>query len=469
MMDQRALPNTFAQLVAKGTTFTDSIVTTPLCCPSRATLLTGQYGHNNGVLRNNYGKLLRKRNTLPVWLGAAGYRTAHVGRYLNAYETKANRPAEVAPGWDNWQTQIAPRQFYEYDLSANGVRRRFGDADSNYFTRVVNRKSARIAKRLARRNGPFYLQVDHLAPHKGGGGSTEACQNAALPDPRDLGAFAGEPLPSPPSLNETDVSDKPSFIAELPEIGDSKLQALAEQYRCGLASLLAVDRGVKRLVEAIDNVGELSRTVFIFTSDHGYFFGEHRIADSKHFAYEEGLEVPLVIRLPKRYRRGAKRIPEVDLPVANIDLAPTIMRLARGKSCRRPGKCRTMDGRSLLSLLRKPDPSWPADRALAVEIDLPASSSPPICSYQGIRTPGQLYIRHESVESPATGECEPASEIEHYDLLADPFELDNLYPGAPGSTLQGLQEQLAARLATLRVCAGIEGRDPFPASGRYCE
>ena len=475
-MTPRVLPRTFDRLVSEGTTFTDSVVTTPLCCPSRATLLTGQYGHNNGVLKNNYKKLIKKQNTLPAWLQAAGYQTAHVGRYLNGYQETSGDPAEVGPGWDIWQTQIPPRRFYDFELSVNGTARHFGGGERNYFTRVVNRRSARVSKRLARSSEPFYLQIDHLAPHQGGGGEAPACKGATLPDPRDLGAFAGEALPSPPSFNEAELGDKPSFIQALPEINAEQITALTEIYRCGLASLKAVDRGVERVVKAVEDAGELGRTVFMFTSDHGYFFGEHRLRDIKHHAYEESLRVPLVIRVPKRYLRGAEPIAEVDLPVANIDLAPTILRLARGEPCRRPGKCRTLDGRSLLSLLRGPAgddslpaPKWPADRGIAVEIDLPAKAQPTLCSYQGVRTPTQFYIQHESVENQATGECEPASEVEHYGLLSDPFELNNLYPAPPGSALAGLQQGLAGRLASLRDCAGIAGRDPLPPSGSYCE
>ena len=479
MMDARALPSTFKRLVDQGTSFTDAIATTPLCCPSRAALLTGQYGHNNGVLRNDYRRLLNKRNVLPSWLQAAGYRTAHVGRYLNGYKERSEDPAEVAAGWDIWHTQIAPRRFYDYDLSVNGKRRHFGMAPDNYLTRVVNRRSARIATRLGRGSAPFYLQIDHLAPHRGGGGPPPICQDGALPDVRDTGAFFGEPLPSTPSFDEAEISDKPSFIASLPAINPAQKATLTEQYRCGLASLRAVDRGVERVMNAIENVGEMNRTVFIFTSDHGYLFGEHRIRNLKHFAYEESLQVPLVIRAPKRFRRGAERIPEVDLPVANIDLAPTILRLARGEPCWRPGSCRTMDGRSLLPLLRgptasgstspEPPPGWPVDRALALELALPANAVPRLCSYQGVRTAGAVYIQHETVENQATGECEPASEVEHYDLLNDPFQLDNLYPGAAGSPLGNSQQVLAGRLARMRDCAGIDGRDPLPPSGFHCQ
>ena len=185
----RALPKTFELLVGKGTLFTSSIATTPLCCPSRATLLTGQYGHNNGVLRNKCRALLAKRNVLPAWLGAAGYTTAHVGRWLNAYETSVELGTEVAPGWDKWQTLIAPRRFYDYELSSNGKRVPFGVSDDSYLTRVLNRKSAQITKRLAAKEAPFYLQVDHMAPHRGTGGPDEGCRIAAISERSPLSPY----------------------------------------------------------------------------------------------------------------------------------------------------------------------------------------------------------------------------------------------------------------------------------------
>jgi arylsulfatase A-like enzyme len=469
MMDRRALPSTHELLVDGGTSFSNAIVTTPLCCPSRASLLTGQYGHNNGFLKNNYADLINRRNVLPAWLQAAGYRTAHVGRYLNGFENKVGGTHRAAPGWDVWQTELAPRRYFDYELSANGKPRHLGTDDDDYLTRVLNDKSAALASRLAARRRPFYLQIDHLAPHKGGGRASSACRDAALPDPSDAAAFAGEPLPPSPSFDEADVGDKPSPIRSLPPLGEEQPSRLAEQYRCGLASLLAVDRGVEATYEAVRRAGELDRTAFAFTSDNGYYYGEHRLRDAKHYPYEEGLRVPLAIRVPARYRGGAPRVAESDAPVANIDLAPTILDLAGVDPCRAPGRCRTMDGRSLLRLTRDPGASWPANRGLAIEIALTASSGTGVCAYQGIRTPDRLYLRHESAVNPLTGACEGIDEVEHYDLAADPYQLQNLYPAPLGSAAGSLEQRLSARLAALRDCAGIRGRDPKPRTGRYCE
>ena len=175
-----------------------------------------------------------------------------------------------------------------------------------------------------------------------------------MPDPRDIGKFGDASLPQPPSFNETDVSDKPWFLAHQRRLTDAEVRRQTARYRCGLASLQEVDRTVGRLYGELRDLGELSRTVFIFYTDNGVFFGEHRIGGGKLYPYEEADRTPLYIRLPPRYR--GPRVTQVSQPVANIDLAPTMLALAHARSCSAPRRCRVMDGRNLLPLLRGRSP-----------------------------------------------------------------------------------------------------------------
>jgi arylsulfatase A-like enzyme len=475
------MPKTAALLEAGGTRFTNAFVTSPLCCPSRASLLTGQYGHNNGVLRNEYGPLREKSNTLPVWLQQAGYRTMHVGRYLNFYEP-VTEPHEVAPGWDEWRTLTGGSDYFDYELEVNGRSESYGNDDADYVTRVINERAARLIETHEPGKQPFFLQIDHIAPHQASGTRAVGCKSSPIPDPRDRHRFRDRALPVPPSLNEADVSDKPSFVQALPPMDEHDMRRATRRWRCSLAALRAVDRGVEQVFEALEDAGELRNTAVVFISDNGYYFGEHRIPDKKHNPYEEAIRVPLLIRLPKALRDGAPRVPIVPQAVANIDIAPTILQLATAKPCPPSANCRTLDGRSLVPLLRGRAGSWPEARDLVIElkrIGSPADVGGGACSYSGVRTAdpagtGTFYVEHETAVGPS-GACEPVDERELYDLSADPWQESNLaYRGADPSLLgpdprSPLEQSLAARLDRLRNCSGLPARDPRPPSGHYCE
>ena len=476
-LNEATMPNTAGLIGAAGTEFTDAVVTTPLCCPSRATLLTGQYAHNHGTLANTpgYAALRDKANTLPVWLRRAGYVTAHVGKYLNRYKASVEEPTDVAPGWDEWHTVLDPARkyvrYYGYRLAVNGEVDRVGERPRDYVTRVINRRALRMVRRYVPERKPLYLQVDHRAPHtEEGTNSGGPCGGVIPPDPRDALAFQDEPLPRPPSFDEEDVSDKPSFIRDLPRLSESAAAEIEQRYRCALAALRSVDRGVEKIVAALGDAKELDDTVLVFTSDNGFYFGEHRIPEQKTRPYEEALRVPLLIRVPERLRGGAPAVPEVSEPVANVDLAPTILELAGATPCRRRKDCRVMDGRSLTGLIRGED-AWPEERAIVLEFDAgERARRTKVCRYAGVRAAGRVYLRHSAAADPVTGECQPIDEGEHYDLATDPFQLDNLYPADPLSPEGAVEEELQARLEVLRDCAGIAGRDAPPPSGHsYCD
>ena len=468
---RRTLPKITKLLRDQGTSFKNAFLTTPLCCPSRATLLTGQYGHNNGVLNNAYPSLRRKRNVLPVWLRRAGYVTAHVGKFLNLYHRDVKQTA-VAPGWGQWYTQLDADEnaFYDWNLSRNGKRVHYGYKSEDYAPGVFERSAVRLVRRFVPRRKPLYLEVDEIAPHPGHGGGGTRCPGGPVPAPRDAGKFRNAQLPTPPSFNEANVSDKPPFLRTHPPLNQNEIDRRTRVYRCGLASLQKVDRTVGHLSRELKRLGELGKTVFIFYNDNGQFFGEHRVSGGKLYPYEEAVRTPLFIRLPPRYRKGHRRVAQVSEPVANIDLAPTILGLAKARSCKARGRCRVMDGRSLLPLLRGKSPKWAADRPLGVELRLRnANAKHAVCKYAGVRLPGVTFVRHTKVADPQTGSCVKDLERERYDLSDDPYQLDNLCFGGGNCPTDSLQSRLAHLVARIHRCSGVRGRDPRPPQGKkYC-
>ena len=470
----RVMPNTMRLLSRHGTKFTDYIATTAQCCPSRASLLTGQYAHNHGVTSNaaGYPALIDKHNVLPVWLREAGYRTMHVGKFLNGYVQFAHSPSRVAPGWSEWYTVLRPgTHYYDYQLGVNGHLRHRGHKPEDYVTRVLGKDAVHLIHAHAPQRRPFYLQLDERAPHVGlQKDPFGSCDRTSIPDRRDETRFKNAPLPHPPSFNEANMSDKPGFLSSAPPVSASNERTIRKHWRCALASLVGVDRDVGKVFRAVKQAGELYKTVFIFISDNGLFFGEHRIASGKVLPYEEGLRLPLAIRMPKRYLSGARRVPKVGKPVANIDLAPTILDLAGARPCLPKRNCRTMDGRSLMPLLTRSG-GWPKDRGLLTEYQVADAGRYATCEFAGIRTRDNIYVRHSRVVDPATSKCIPTDQRERYNLEKDPFELHNLCSGGSVASCpaSAAQVNLEARLSRLSDCAGIAGRDQRVNGRPFCE
>jgi arylsulfatase A-like enzyme len=426
-------------LAAEGTTFDRAFVSNALCCPSRATLFTGQYSHNHGVLGNappdgGYGRL-DKREWLPVWLQRAGYRTVHVGKFLNQYGI-AN-PTEVPPGWSEWYASVDPStyQFYGYTLNENGLLNTYG-LDRNpifHSSDYYAERAVSVVQRMGETRTPFFLSVAFLAPHSGTPRDPDDPQGLPTPSPapRHIDRFAAEPLPGDPSFNEVDVSDKPSFIQSRPPIGAQRAAAIDENYRQRLESLLAVDEGIVRIVEALRAEGELDETLILFTSDNGFFHGEHRVQDGKVLVYEPSIRVPLIMRGPG-VPEGARR----RQLVTNADLAPTILEAARAV----PG--RTQDGRSLFRLLEDRGLEWGRD--LLIE-GAPGLNQP---AFDALRTYRYVFVQHAN------------GERELYDLERDPYQLTSLHADP---AYAGVHEELSLRLGLLSVCAGRGCRTRPPA------
>jgi len=399
------------QLGGSGATFQNFFATFPVCCPSRATFLTGQYAHNHGVRGNtppNGGvQAFNDSRTLPIALRRAGYRTGYVGRYLNGYDSR-----EVPPGWSDWRVGVGKGAFkmYDYNLNENGRFVRYGRKPADYQTDVYARKATRFISKSGSK--PFFLTFAPIAPH---GDPTRTRPPNPEPAPRDRGAFADEPLPSPPSFNELDVSDKPQFVRKQDRITAAERGKLERRHQDRLASLLAVDDAVKRIVAELRDAGELRDTLIIFTSDNGYLLGEHRLV-AKGNLYEESVGVPLIMRGPG-IPRGVTR-PQI---AGNIDLAPTILDFTGVQPLR------VMDGRSLLPLARR--------RGVAADRDILLENQ----HSTALRTQRYMYAEH------------PGGELELYDLRSDPFQLRSRHDDP---ALAGVRATLAQRLAELEDCAG---------------
>jgi N-acetylglucosamine-6-sulfatase len=433
----KVMQNVNSLIGAEGATFTNSFVNYSLCCPSRSTFLTGQYAHNHGVIFNQPPdggferfEALHGDNNLAVWLQNAGYRTALIGKYLNHY---ADDPP-VPPGWSEWHAALPDDQkVYDYRLDDNGALHHYGHDARDFKQNVLTRKAVNLLHVWASKPQPFFLWLTYTAPHIGGPNPNPRppfdCYGAPKPAPRDGHAFDSEPLPMPPNFNEADVSDKPAAIQALPSLDDDQIADLERKYRCQLESLLSVDEGVRKVVEALKAEAALHDTLIIYTSDNGYFNGEHRIPSNKGRPYEESIRVPLEVRGPG-IRHGAT----INPPVINADLAPTIVQVA---SAARPGL--VMDGRSVIPVAQHPN----VDQGRELLIEQPPRSDPSLPSFEAIRTEDYMYAEHN------TGEAEL------YDLRSDPFELQNR---AGDPAYDEVRSQLADQLAELETCAGTACR-----------
>jgi arylsulfatase A-like enzyme len=434
----RIMSNVNSLIGAEGVTFQNSFVNFSLCCPSRATFLTGEYAQNHGVLDNKPPngafprfESLHATNNLAVWLKNAGYHTALIGKYLNRYTDQA----PVPPGWSEWDAAVwQPSQpddqsVYDYILNENGTLTQYGDDRTDFKQDVFTAKAVDFVDRLAPKAQPFFLWLTYTAPHIAGPNPSPHapydCIGSAKPPQRYAHAFDSEPLPMPPNFNEADVSDKPAEIRNLRSLNENQIANIQRRYRCQLESLLAVDDGVKKVLGALQAKGELDNTLIIYTSDNGYFNGEHRIPAAKARVYEESIRVPLEMRGP-----GVPHGQSISPLTINADLAPTILQVA---SAARPGL--VMDGRSLIPVARHPGTD--INRELMIQG----------LNVKAIRTERYLYAEYNT------------GERELYDLQNDPFELQSLQDDPAYASVESA---LADRLHDLETCAGASCRVQEP-------
>jgi arylsulfatase A-like enzyme len=435
------MPNARNLIGAQGTTFGQNFVSYPLCCPSRATYLTGQYPHNHDVLDNQapdggYEKL-RGGQTLPVWLLGAGYKTVHIGKYLNGYGNRD--PLEVPPGWEYWHGLVDAYRMWGYSINHHGNRvERYGQVDvpdpALYQTDVLRDLATGFIDNHAGGTRPFFLSWAPLAPHTEVGTGLDLDFRNPRPAPRHRGAFGGEPLPRPPSFDEADLSDKPAFLRR-DALTDAEIQNITKRYRSRLEALLAVDEAVKAIVDRLRANAILSNTVIVFTSDNGFMDGQHRLAAGKVHAYNPSARVPLLLRGP-----GIPAGRTTDALVSNVDLAATVLDIADATAAI------PIDGLSLIPIAN--NPASVAGRRLLLETGEPGAREIGDRWYAAIRTERYLYVEHWLR---ASGGADVRTGKELYDQSADGQQLDSKHADPAYAATMAT---LAGRLQELQRCSG---------------
>ncbi len=408
------------RLVHEGAHFANAFVTTSLCSPARASLLTGCYAHSHGVYFNDVADPPAHLPQFPALLQQAGYRTAFIGKWHMA----AGASAEPRPGFDHWLSFPGQGEYEDPLLNDNGTLRR----ESGYLTDLLTTHAERWITENAHR--PFCLILAHKTVH-----------DPRTPAPRHLDAFPDATLPEPASFAD-DMAGKPAWLRRAVLWGETAAAWAASEgrpipdrlppatwdphdpqrlkyFRC----LLALDDSIARLLATLDQLGIDQQTCLVHTSDNGYFLGEHRRND-KRLMYEDSIRVPLLVRYPDLVPPGG-----VVTPMAlNLDIAPTLLALAGVDA---PA---TMHGRSLVPLFAGDDAGW---RDAFLYEYWRESWLPGIPSIQGVRTDQDKLIRYPEVRDDLD---------ELYDLLADPLELDNLIDDPDRAARVAELDQVLAQL-----------------------
>jgi arylsulfatase A-like enzyme len=515
--EEFAMPNTLQLLGEKGITFTRYYTPYSLCAPSRVSLLTGRYAHNDHVQGNvppnggwtGFQARQAYSHNLATWLQGAGYRTIHIGKILNGYGDAPYSPGtEVPPGWSSWHSILnsdTDHYAYGYLLNNNGVvegpygnsgsweTREYGEIDDAgcpyaplngkpcYFETDKFNQLAVEELAATSPEQPFYMQVDYTSPHGD-------FRRPAGPQPatRDIGRFAGAPLPDSRAegFNEGNVNDKPRFIREAPYLSATEIHTYRVYYDNCLAALISVDEGVKQIIDELGALHRLSNTYVIFTSDNGFFFGQHRLVGGKFLAYEPSTHLPLIIRGP-----GIKPDTATGQLASTIDIAPTVLELAEVT----PDK--SIDGVSLVPFMKEPNlrtrrpllfesfvqtndveddggavttteaeptageraAAGPARGKLLKGAAAPHAASPaknppahasvvaPPKNYYGIRLGPYKYIEW------------PDGEKELYDINKDPYELNNI---VRDPNMAPIRAFLHNELVRLEECSGRTCQEP---------
>jgi N-acetylglucosamine-6-sulfatase len=411
------------RLANEGSRFLNAFAATPLCSPSRATILTGQYAHTHGIIDNTARDAASHRlPTFAIPLEAAGYRTAFIGKWHMGNDDTRR------PGWTRWVAMKGQGEAIDPMLNVDGERRQV----TGHVTDVLTDHALEFVKESG--DKPFMLFLAHKALHPnfvqrddGSTGTVAGQPEGFVPAERHRGRYASATVPRRPNAGIAPVR-KPALQREipgLPPLGPATVTSDTDVH-ARLEMLLGVDESLGRILQLLEELGELENTVVILTGDNGYFYGEHGLNEERRLAYEESARIPLIIRYPRVARAGTTPAQMVQ----TIDFAPTILALA--------GVTDPVErqGKSLVPLLEERTPPWRSSVLIEYYSD---TVFPRILTmgYEAVRTERYKYIRYTELDGMD----------ELYDLETDPFEMDNLI-GSPRA--QALLPQLQAELDTLR-------------------
>ena len=420
------------QMRNDGETFSRYFVTDSLCCPSRSSIFSGRLPHNTGVFTNNppdggfevfhdRGEESDTFATAISGIPGAHYQTAMMGKYLNGYDPSS---LYVPPGWSEWDVAGNGYKEFNYSLNENGQLVSYGSAPSDYLTDVMANKGVGFINKATQAGDPFLLEIATFAPHA-----------PATPAPRDAQDFPGLKVPRTPAF-DVENTNPPAWLAGRPPLSRRQIRTLNQHFRNRARSVEAVDDLIGRIETTLQKRGVADDTYVVFSSDNGFHMGDHRLTQGKMTAFDTDIGVPLIVAGP-----GVPAGRTVGKLTENVDLRPTFSRLA-GASV--PSD---VDGHSLVPLLNGGSGGvWRSatlvehhgpDQNQSDPDFQPRSSGNPT-SYEAMRKQNTIYVEYKN------------GDREYYDLLRDPYELDNTY----GDLSAAKQAALHQTLAKLESCSG---------------